>query len=84
MVTDLDTVLLKPPLADFQREHGRTRAAVEILKSTGDIGGNDRIITEITIEQDTVKIFQKAIEEVEEDIQEADYELAPSLDSDDS
>lgn len=65
-------------------EGTQLRAAVEILKSTGDIGGNDRIITEITIEQDTVKIFQKAIEEVEEDIQEADYELAPSIDSDDS
>jgi len=68
-------------LAEFMNsavdESTQLRAAVEVLKATGDIGGDGRVITEITIERDAVKIFQKVIEEEEEDIQEAEYEEQP-------
>ncbi len=55
-------------------EGTQLRAAVEILKATGEIGGGERAITEITIGRDAVTIFQKAIQEEAEDIQEAEYE----------
>ena len=57
-------------------ESTQLRAAIEILKSTGEIGGTDRMVTEITIEKDVVRVFQKAIdEEHNDDIPEADYEV---------
>ena len=63
-------------------ERTQLRAAIEILKATGEIGSTDGQVTHITIERDAVKIFQRAIEEdkdggeeqeAAEEIQEADF-----------
>ncbi len=61
-------------------EGTQLRAAIEVLKAVGEIGGNERQITEIVIERDAVRVFQKAVTDAEEDdeeetIQEADYEI---------
>lgn len=55
-------------------EGTQLRAAVEVLKATGEIGGSDRMTTQITIEKDVVTIFQKAMEEDQEEIEEGEYE----------
>ena len=55
-------------------EATQLRAAIEVLKATGDIGGDNRLVTEIKIERDVVSVFQRAIEEdKEDDIEEAEY-----------
>ena len=54
-------------------EATQLRAAVEILKATGETGGNDRNVTEIVIERDSVKIFNRAVQEEADDVQEAEF-----------
>lgn len=55
-------------------EGTQLRAAIEILKATGEIGGNERQVTEIKIERDAIRIFNRAVaEESEEDIEEVDF-----------
>ena len=53
-------------------EATQLRAAIEILKATGELGANDQQ-TQIVIERDAVRIFQRAVQEEADDIQEADF-----------
>ena len=55
-------------------EGTQLRAAVEVLKATGEIGGDGRMQTEIVIEAGVTRIFQKVMDEEAEDeeIQEAE------------
>lgn len=65
--------VLAEKMNDAVDESTQLRAAVEILKATGEIGGADRMITQITIERDAVTIFQQAVKDDEEDdIEEAE------------
>lgn len=58
-------------------EATQLRAAIEILKATGETGGNDQQ-TQIIIEKDAVRIFQRAVQEEADDIQEADFTVEPA------
>ena len=53
-------------------EGNQLRSAIKILEATGEIGRNAEAIVEIKIDQDTIRLYQKAKQSV---IEDADYEV---------